>query len=245
MYEERASRIPGAVVWRSITDGEPVRVLPDGCMDFLWTEDGIVIAGSDTRAHLFARRPGVAMTGLRFAPGFAPRVIGAPAHAFTNERVPLDAVWRASVVHRIEDDIAASGDPAAQLEALALELSAPHRGTERLVDHIVDRARDATPVARIADEVGLSSRQLHRRCLDSFGYGAKTLTRVLRMVGALDMARAGVSFAAVAARSGYADQSHLARDVRQFAGVSIGQLVDGSSGANRSTELPSGSRTTA
>ena len=245
MYEERSSRIPGAYVWQSITDGESVRVLPDGCMDFLWSTDGLVIAGPDTHAHVFVRRPGALVTGLRFAPGFAPRVIGAPAHAFVNERVPLDAVWRGSLVRRVEDALAASDDPGAALEELALDTSEPGAPHDRLVDRIVDRVRAAVPVARIANEVGLSSRQLHRRCRDAFGYGPKTLARVLRMNDALEMARAGVSFADTAARAGYADQSHLAREVRQLAGVSLGQLVGDSSAANRSTALPSGSWTTA
>ena len=245
MYEERSSRIPGAFVWHSVTGGEPVRVLPDGCMDFLWSADGIVIAGPDTQAHVFARRPGVAVTGLRFAPGFAPSVIGAPAHAFINERVPLDAVWRASLVRQVEDDLAASDDPGAALEHLAINVGESRRTSDRLVDRIVDRVRGAVPVARIADEVGLSSRQLHRRCLDAFGYGPKTLARVLRMTDALEMARAGVSFADTAARAGYADQSHLSRDVRELAGISLRQLVGDSSAANRSTELPSGSWTMA
>jgi AraC-like DNA-binding protein len=222
-----------------------VRVLPDGCMDFMWSSDGLVIAGPDTHAHVFARRPGVAVTGLRFAPGFAPRVIGAPAHAFINERVPLDAVWRAAIVRQIEDGLAASDDPGAALEDLALDATGLRFPNDRLVDRIIERVRAAVPVARIANEVGLSSRQLHRRCLDAFGYGPKTLTRVLRMTDALEMARSGVSFADTAARAGYADQSHLSRDVRELAGVSLGQLVGESSAANRSTALPSGSWTTA
>ena len=245
MYEERSSRIPGAYVWQSTTSGEPIRVLPDGCMDFLWSRDGLVIAGPDTHAHVFVRRPGVAVTGLRFAPGFAPCVIGAPAHAFINERVPLDAVWSAAIVRQVEDDLATSHDAGTALEDLALDASGQRLTNDRLVDRIVDRVRAAVPVARIAHEVGLSSRQLHRRCLDAFGYGPKTLARVLRMTDALDMARAGMSFADTAARAGYADQSHLSRDVRELAGVPHGQLVGESSAANRSTALPSGSWTTA
>lgn len=37
--------------------------------------------------------------------------------------------------------------------------------------------------------------------------------------------REGVSFAATAARAGYADQAHLAREVRAVAGVPLGRLV--------------------
>ncbi|MGW5695942.1 helix-turn-helix domain-containing protein, partial [Streptomyces asiaticus] len=68
-------------------------------------------------------------------------------------------------------------------------------------------------------------RQLHRRSLAAFGYGPKTLGRVLRLNRALDLARTGLPFAEVAATAGYADQAHLARDVRALAGVPLGRLL--------------------
>jgi AraC-like DNA-binding protein len=66
---------------------------------------------------------------------------------------------------------------------------------------------------------------LHRRSLTAFGYGPKTLARILRLQRALALARKGVPFAETAARAGYADQAHLARDVRELAGMPLGQLV--------------------
>ena len=60
---------------------------------------------------------------------------------------------------------------------------------------------------------------------------------------ALDLVHAGATYADAAASAGYADQSHLARDVKALAGVPLGQLV--SDAANRSTPLPSGSSTVA
>jgi AraC-like DNA-binding protein len=214
-------------------------------MDLLWSDGGVVIAGPDTSAHLFPRQAGVVMTGLRFAPGFGPRVIGAPAWAFTNERVPLSAVWRAPAVRKLEGDLARHDDPGRAFEELAAESGGSPSEHTALVDAIVERVRRAMPVGHIADDIGLSSRQLQRRCLDAFGYGPKTLARVLRMVRALELARAGVPFADTAARSGYADQAHLSRDVKEFTGVPLRQLVGAGSGANRSTEFPSGSRSTA
>lgn len=81
------------------------------------------------------------------------------------------------------------------------------------------------PVAEVARSVALSERQLHRLSLDAFGYGPKTLTRVLRFVRALGLARSGMPRAQVAARAGYADQAHLAREVKALAGAPMGALL--------------------
>ncbi|WP_442934536.1 helix-turn-helix domain-containing protein [Micromonospora sp. CPCC 205546] len=74
-------------------------------------------------------------------------------------------------------------------------------------------------MAATAAGAGLDPRALHRRCRHLFGYGPKTLARILRMGRALALARAGVPLAEVAVRCGYADQAHLTRDVRDLAGV--------------------------
>ncbi|GAA3359743.1 helix-turn-helix transcriptional regulator [Streptomyces antimycoticus] len=95
---------------------------------------------------------------------------------------------------------------------------------------IVAGVSRGTGVAGIAAAVGLGERQLHRRSLAAFGYGAKTLGRVLRLNRALDLARTGVPFAEVAATAGYADQAHLAREVRALTGVPLGRLLQGSGG---------------
>lgn len=50
------------------------------------------------------------------------------------------------------------------------------------------------------------------------------LRRVLRLRRAVDLLRAGVAPAEVAARAGYADQPHLSREVRALAGRSPGQF---------------------
>jgi AraC-like DNA-binding protein len=47
---------------------------------------------------------------------------------------------------------------------------------------------------------------------------------VLRMQRALDHARTGAGLADVAAAHGYSDQAHLARDVRDLAGTTLGGL---------------------
>jgi len=111
------------------------------------------------------------------------------------------------------------------LEDIAFERAHADDPDVLLVDHIARRARRGDTVMTIAMTAGLSTRQLQRRCADAFGYGAKTLVRILRMTRALEMARAGTRFADTAAIAGYADQAHLSRDVKELAGVTLGQLA--------------------
>jgi len=77
----------------------------------------------------------------------------------------------------------------------------------------------------MADQLGLSERQLHRRCLPVFGYGPRRLARILRMSRALDEADAGRPLAQVAADCGYADQAHLCRDVLALTGATPTELL--------------------
>ncbi|PWS51820.1 transcriptional regulator, partial [Streptomyces sp. FT05W] len=104
-------------------------------------------------------------------------------------------------------------------------------------------------VAATARSVGLGARQLHRRSLAAFGYGPKTLARVLRLQRALALVRAGTPYAEAAYAAGCTDQAHLAREMRDLAGTTLGDLLarTGQEGfaANRETAQPSGSRTTA
>ncbi|GAA3958662.1 helix-turn-helix transcriptional regulator [Streptomyces marokkonensis] len=225
MYVERASRLTGAVVWTNTpTTPGTGRVLPDGCMDLLWYDGRLLVAGPDTRAHVTEGAPGP-WTGVRFYPGTAPALLGVPAHELRDRRVDLTDLWPADRVRRLAARVTAAPDPASGLEEAALSRAAETEPPDPLLRRIVAALDAGRPVAATADGLGLSARQLHRRSLAAFGYGPKTLARVLRLRRALDLARAGTPLAETAARSGYADQAHLTRDVRELAGVAPGELL--------------------
>ncbi|MGA5816869.1 helix-turn-helix domain-containing protein [Kitasatospora sp. NPDC094028] len=232
-YAERPSRLPGAVVWtkRTAAPGSAAEagaaglVLSDGCMDLLWTGGRLLVAGPDTRAF----RPGAAgsWAGVRLPPGVAPALLGVPAHELRDRRADLAELRPGAEVRRLTERIDAAADPAAELERLALRLAAEAPPEDRLVRAVADALAAGCGVAATAAAVGLGARQLHRRSLAAFGYGPKTLARVLRLQRALALARSGVPLAATADRAGYADQAHLARDVRELAGVSATVLLRG------------------
>ncbi|MBL1084088.1 helix-turn-helix transcriptional regulator [Streptomyces actinomycinicus] len=227
MYAERASRLAGAVVWTnspSGADGRPV--LPDGCMDLLWSEGRLLVAGPDTRPHV-PRGPARSWAGVRFFPGTAPTLLGVPAHELRDRRVELADLWPAARVRGLRDRVTAAVDPASALEDLALDLAAQAPAPDPLLRRLVECLDEGRPVSATADELGIGARRLHRRCQAAFGYGPKTLARILRLQRALALARSGTPYAETAIRAGYADQSHLARDVRQLTGMPLGELLGG------------------
>ncbi|QDQ14372.1 DUF6597 domain-containing transcriptional factor [Streptomyces spectabilis] len=232
-YAERPSPLlPGAVAWTwtAAPSGGGSAVLPDGCMDLLWTEGRLFVAGPDTRAHApGTTAPPGRYAGIRFAPGAAPAVLGVPAHELRDRRVDLADLWSGAEVRRLTARVDAAADPLAALERVAYERTDRGPAPDPLLARVVAHLNAGRGVAETAAAVGLGARQLHRRALPAFGYGPKTLARVLRLQRALALARDGLGQAETAAATGFADQAHLARDVKELTGRPLGLLLRGAS----------------
>ncbi|MFE6176385.1 DUF6597 domain-containing transcriptional factor [Streptomyces sp. NPDC056464] len=225
MYAERVSRLQGAVVWTNTPDAPGAgRVLPDGCMDLLWNDGRLLVAGPDTRAYVTEGERS-SWAGVRFFPGTAPGFLGVPAHELRDLRVDLADLWPVSEVRRLCGRIEAADDPVSALEDVAVECAVGAEPPDPVLRGVVAALDSGRPVAATADELGLGARQLHRRCLTAFGYGPKTLARILRLQRALVLVRGGIGFADTAVRAGFADQAHLARDVKELAGLPLGELL--------------------
>jgi AraC-like DNA-binding protein len=219
-YREHPAPAGMACLWtRTASADKTQRIVPDGCTDVIWSEaDGsLFVAGPDTGPHVSSVRAG-RMFGVRFRPGVGPAVFGVPAHALRDQRVALAELWPDA--ERLAESLSVAPDAGELLCWAAAE-----RLRELTIDPVVSALRVPFDVSGLADRIGVGERQLRRRCLDAFGYGPKVLQRVLRFDHATRLAWSGVPFAEIAHRAGYADQSHLSREVKEFAGVSLGQLI--------------------
>jgi AraC-like DNA-binding protein len=210
-------------IWISVAPpdgGERVPVLPDACSDLIWQSGaGVLVAGPDTRPFPFQLQPGTVLVGARFRPGAGGAALGVPLSELLNVRV--DAAELPAV-------------PSARLPASLAPEEAIRRVarvaawmvTERPPDPLVLEAarRLGVPGARadlVAGSLGISERQLRRRCQAAAGYGPRTLARVLRFRRFLSRVDAGeaADLAGVAADAGYADQAHLSRESTRLAGL--------------------------
>ena len=90
------------------------------------------------------------------------------------------------------------------------------------------RRPGTTRVRALARRLGVSERHLRRLMVDETGIAPRRFARIQRfhaLLRASDLAPRP-SWAALAAHHGYADQSHLIREVQHLAGVSPTRLHD-------------------
>lgn len=166
---------------------------------------------------------------VRLSPVVAHAVFGGGAAADLSGTVAgLDDVWGGDA-RRFRERLRAApswDDRFALVEdALARRLSAgPAAG--RAVDPEVafawgrmEATRGQVRVDGLASEIGWSRKRLWARFRSQIGLTPKRAAQLVRFDHAAHRLAAGHSAARVAAEAGYADQSHLHRDVVAFAGV--------------------------
>jgi AraC-like DNA-binding protein len=220
---------------RASTPCDPLAVVPDGYADLQWVNGALRVAGPDRTVNCESLAAGAIVVGLRFQPGSVCGWLGVPTSELVNARVPLQEFWGAEA-SRLTAWVGEGRSPEAiaqRLESALVERSA-HVGTpDRAAVGIfrtvgADPAHQTEVMRHLREVLGLSERTLHRRSIDAFGYGPKTLQRILRFQGFLRAARATAStksLAELATAAGYADQAHLSREARQLAGMTPATIL--------------------
>jgi AraC-like DNA-binding protein len=206
-------------------------VLPDGCVDLIWRDDELILAGPDRSANPTPISPGQTILGLRLRPGVAGAVLGMPASEVLDGRLPLEDLLGGEAAE-LTERIGESGAAAAfdLLEGL-VGSRVRRRGPDALV--LAATRRLGFPGGRVewlADALGISERQLRRRFRGAVGYGPKTLDRILRFRRFVSQAPAAAAgdgdLARMAADLGYADQSHMTRDCLRLSGMTPTRLAE-------------------
>lgn len=209
---------------------DEVRVLPDGCVDLVWSSTGgLVIAGPDTGPVVYPVAGSYAAAGLRLRPGVAGSVLGLPAAELRDLRAPLPTLWGRDAA-LLEERIA-SAEPARRrllLEEAIRPLARAARPDELVLAGLEQLGRPGSSVAELSRTLALSERALRRRFDHAIGYGPKRLDRILRFRRFLQRAALPRpdGLAAAAAALGYADQAHLTRECRDLAGLTPAELVE-------------------
>jgi AraC-like DNA-binding protein len=210
------------------------RIVPDGCMDLIWSEgNGVTVVGPNTTAFMSPLPPLGSVIGVRLHPGAAPPLFGVPAPALLDGRVPAVELW-GDAGARLQERAASAAsisERAGVLVAFLRERARRAAGPDALVRAAAVRL-DREPVTEVARDLAVSERHLRRLVSAEVGYGPKRLGRVLRLRRALALLRAGAELAEAAYRGGYADQAHFTNDCRALAGVAPGRFLQDAAAAS-------------
>jgi AraC-like DNA-binding protein len=213
MYRELPTTGPYvACLWAHDGETGPRRILPDACVDIVWTDGRLIVAGPATQA-VMATTNGSAL-GVRFRVGAAGAALGLPASELLDLSVPLEDVWVVDGV-RIAETVAEQPTLTALAQAVAARL-ARRNAPDGLVRAAATGARP-----------NIGDRQLRRRFAEAVGYGPKTLQRVLRFQRFLTLAEHArkPDLARLALEAGYADQAHLTRECSRLSGLPPAALL--------------------
>jgi methylphosphotriester-DNA--protein-cysteine methyltransferase len=134
-----------------------------------------------------------------------------PASRLRNRAVRADAVLGSRQARRLADR--------ETIDAWVRSIE-PSRPASAAVDLLATRSLDEAAAA-----LGVTGRHLRRIVLAEVGLGPKVYQQVVRLQRFVRAVDAGTPLAAAAAAAGYADQPHLARDVRRFAGLTPALLA--------------------
>jgi AraC-like DNA-binding protein len=213
-----------------------VRVIPDGCVDVVWVNDQAPhIAGPMTKPMLYSIDAGTEIVAVRLRPGVAHRLLGESAKALLNQDVLLRDLWPGDRAAPWEVVIANQSERAklaAIAEAISTRLETDGESDDFVTHAAVWMARH--PLASLDQLSGLSrlsERQIRRRFDEAIGYGPKKLQRILRLQRLLWLTNQQpapfASLAHLSFAAGYADQSHMTREVVALTGASPSHLLNG------------------
>ena len=240
-----------ACYWTLTSGAEPhdKRVLPDGCIDVLFSfgavmdrgeerrgHDDAVVVGAMTRPLVAVARGRVDLLGVRFRPGEAFAFLAVAAHEHTDRCPGLGDVWgRAGL--SLADELA--NLPAVErvrgVERALLDRLSRVRRADARVRHAVsciETTGGRLRIGPLCHDLGLGERQLERAFRERVGVGPKMLARVMRLqaLSASLRSRPWLSWSARATELGYVDQPHLVREVRLLANLSPTELANEMSG---------------
>lgn len=212
---------------RILLKGDWACETPDGT----WTPlSGALVFGANSRALRVRVKGPFSVASFAIRPSAWPALFATPAAAAADKVLPLSQFWDADLAATMEREVRGAANDATQVAAMT---HAIERQLDRVGVHQIDpivasfegiaRNDSTIRVEEAARLLGLSARQLERRCLAGFGLSPKAVLQRCRF---LDMASAmrGLSEAdeSELAALRYFDQSHLNREFRRYTNMTPG-----------------------
>jgi AraC-like DNA-binding protein len=191
---------------------------------------GGVLQGPQQQATLRDTAGALAVVGAHFRPAGLAAFFGEPAEAFTDRCLPLDSLWP-GFGSALREQLHPGGrlaEPAVQLDALEgallgrLRSGAADGRADPLLAWAWPRLAQGTSIGQLQQASGWSPARFIDQWRSSFGLAPKRHAALLRFNRLLALGLPARGWAGPALDAGYADQAHLVREFRRFAGFTPG-----------------------
>jgi AraC-like DNA-binding protein len=213
------------------------RILPDGCVELILNfgepflqheadresiQPQNFLVGQMTRPILISPTGVVNLIGIRFHPGGTVPFLQIPLHEITDQVVELSELCPRLELKLLgaSIDFTTLEERVAAIEGVLISdvMKSKYESCAMLLAAKLIECRGIISVDQLAQDAGISARQLERRFLNEVGVGPKLLSRILRFQQVFRaVENREVAWAPVAVECGYYDQAHLIRDFNQFA----------------------------
>jgi AraC-like DNA-binding protein len=212
-------------------NGSASKILPDGCMDIIFTFDGETdtfhsdIIGTMTTFIEVSRPQSVRMFGIRFKPAGITAFTRVPIEEFTDRNVELapvetlfDSSWDETLPEQQSTE-AIINYVNNYLISRFSRLYLPDQRIVRAVD-LICLAKGQLSLPAVAAEVCLCQRHFERKFKSATGISPKMFAKVVRFKQALRRLRnyPHKDLLSIAIECGYYDHTHLIKEIKAFSG---------------------------
>lgn len=219
-----------------LSDNAFVRVLLKGDWAYNdpsgeWTPlSGALVFGANSRSMKVRVKGPFSVASFAIRPSAWPALFSTPAGEVADLVMPLSDLWGKQIADTMEEAVLAATSDSQSVAAMtdAIDQQLEQVGVNQIDAAVaafesIARNDSTIRVEEAARLLGMSSRQLERRCMAGFGLSPKAVLQRCRF---LDMASAMRGLSNVdeteLAALRYFDQSHLNREFRRYTGMTPG-----------------------
>jgi AraC-like DNA-binding protein len=184
------------------------------------------LAGLQSGPTSFQQRGSIDCVEIRMAPSVALR-LGLGVHCLKSAVVPAESYFgqaAGALIDRLAETNYNQRAGVVRDTFRSLLLSSRKTRSVELIERL-ERAGMGVDVGHVAADFGGSRSAFWRNTRSALGISPQHYLMLRRFERAATLLEARIPIAQVAAIAGYADQSHLHREVLRFAGVTPGRLV--------------------
>lgn len=221
---ERILPAPGTSLIVNLHEDE-TRVYSDDDARVCVRSAAAVLGGPSLRSQVIDTAEQVRVMGVVFRPGGAYALTGEDQSALAGRDIALEDLFGAAA-RQLRERLLHTVAPRERLAVLEQWLRRRIRiaSPDATLTYVAEALQRRPQIARIAPlvrDTGWSDDRLQRHFRRQFGMGPKRYARLLRFRAVVEEAHAApaIDWCRVAADNGYADQAHLTREFREFAGM--------------------------